>query len=94
MSDTPKPFFNRYGDSLVYLNCDEESVGDYVDKYLLLYRSANDNRIMGCTLSGVSEFHEVGREHSFRDLVAHDSWWIFGLSLGFAAGVIVTWWFG
>jgi hypothetical protein len=48
-----EPWYNRYGDCIVYQIADEAVVADRVDEVLTIYRSALDNRPIGFQMKGV-----------------------------------------
>jgi len=54
-----EPWYNPYGDCVVYQLADEPIVAERVDKVLTIYRSANDNRPIGFQIKGVLEI--IGR---------------------------------
>jgi hypothetical protein len=54
LPDKPEPWYNPYGDCIQYQWTDEETVGDWVNEYLTLYRSPEDHRIIGFSISGIS----------------------------------------
>ncbi|MFP4056992.1 MAG: hypothetical protein ACLF0G_09000 [Candidatus Brocadiia bacterium] len=49
-----EPWYNECGDCLEYLCANEAVVADRVDGILTLYRSAEDNRVIGFQLKGVA----------------------------------------
>ncbi len=49
-----EPWYNPYGDCIVYKMVDEAAVADRVDELLTIYRSAEDNRPIGFQLKGVT----------------------------------------
>jgi hypothetical protein len=50
---TAEPWYNSYGDCIEYRCADEATVADRIDGVLTLYRSANDDRVIGFQLKGV-----------------------------------------
>jgi hypothetical protein len=50
---TAKPWYNEAGDQLEYQSADEAFVGEWINPYLTLYRSLEDNRIIGFAVGGV-----------------------------------------
>lgn len=48
-----KIWYNPHGDCVVFLTANEGVVADRVDEYLTLYRSANDDRVIGFQLKGI-----------------------------------------
>lgn len=48
-----EPWYNPYGDCLVYKMADEAAVADRIDELLTVYRSAEDNRPIGFQIKGV-----------------------------------------
>jgi len=51
---TAEPWYNPYGDCLVYKMADEASVADRIDELLTIYRSAIDNRPIGFQIKGIA----------------------------------------
>ena len=49
----PEPWYNPYGDYIIYQMEDEAVVADRVDELLTVYRSAIDNRPIGYQIKGV-----------------------------------------
>jgi hypothetical protein len=49
-----EPWYNPYGDCLVYKMANEASVADRIDDLLTIYRSAIDNRPIGFQIKGVA----------------------------------------
>jgi len=54
----PEPWYNVYGDCIVYLAANEASIADRVDSALTLYRSAEDRRVIGFQLKDVHALME------------------------------------
>jgi hypothetical protein len=58
MEGTPsfraEPWYNPYGDCIVYQMADEAVVADRVDELLTVYNSAIDNRPIGFQIKGVA----------------------------------------
>jgi len=50
----PEPWYNQYGDCIVYKMVDEAAVADRIDDLLTIYRSAEDNRPIGFQIKGVA----------------------------------------
>ena len=50
----PEPWYNRYGDCIVYQMADEAVVGGRIDEVLTVYNSAVDNRPIGFEIKGVA----------------------------------------
>ena len=48
------PWYNPYGDCIVYQIADEAVIADRVDELLTVYRSAIDNRPIGFQIKGVA----------------------------------------
>ena len=48
------PWYNPYGDCLVYKMANEASVADRIDGILTIYRSAIDNRPIGFQVKGIA----------------------------------------
>jgi hypothetical protein len=48
-----EPWYNPYGDCLVYKMANEAAVADRIDELLTVYRSAEDNRPIGFQIKGV-----------------------------------------
>lgn len=48
-----EPWYNPFGDCLVFKMTDEAAVADRVDELLTIYRSAIDNRPIGFQMKGV-----------------------------------------
>ena len=60
-SDFPgSPWYNPYGDCIVYKMVDEAAVADRVDELLTIYRSAENNRPIGFQLKGVTHIRKFG----------------------------------
>ena len=49
-----EPWYNPYGDCIVYKMADEAAVADRIDELLTIYRSAEDNRPIGFQIKGVA----------------------------------------
>lgn len=49
-----EPWYNPYGDCIVYKMVDEAAVADRIDDLLTIYRSAEDNRPIGFQIKGVA----------------------------------------
>ncbi|NLE60658.1 MAG: hypothetical protein GX616_20120 [Planctomycetes bacterium] len=49
-----EPWYNPYGDCIVYQMADEAVVADRVDELLTVYNSAIDNRPIGFQIKGVA----------------------------------------
>jgi len=49
-----EPWYNPYGDCLVYKMANEAAVADRIDDLLTIYRSAEDNRPIGFQIKGVA----------------------------------------
>lgn len=49
-----EPWYNPYGDCVVYKVADEAIVADRADELLTIYRSADDNRAIGFQIKGVA----------------------------------------
>jgi hypothetical protein len=49
-----EPWYNPYGDCLVYKMANEAAVADRIDDLLTIYRSAVDNRPIGFQIKGVA----------------------------------------
>lgn len=49
-----EPWYNAYGDCLVYKMANEAAVADRIDDLLTIYRSAEDNRPIGFQIKGVA----------------------------------------
>jgi len=49
----PEPWYNPYGDCVVYRAANEAVVADRIDELLTVYRSALDDRPIGFQLKGV-----------------------------------------
>jgi len=50
----PEPWYNAYGDCIVYQMVNEAVVGERIDEVLTIYRSAVDNRPIGYQIKGVA----------------------------------------
>jgi hypothetical protein len=50
----PEPWYNRYGDCIVYQMADEAVVAERIDELLTVYNSALDNRPIGFQIKGVA----------------------------------------
>ncbi|MBU4270458.1 MAG: hypothetical protein KKE86_15225 [Planctomycetes bacterium] len=50
-----EPWYNPYGDCIVYKMVDEAAVADRIDDLLTIYRSAEDERPIGFQIKGVAE---------------------------------------
>ncbi len=50
----PEPWYNRYGDCIIYQMANEAVVADRVDELLTVYNSALDNRPIGFQVKGVA----------------------------------------
>jgi hypothetical protein len=48
-----EPWYNPFGDCLVYKIADEAAVADRIDELLTIYRSVIDNRPIGFQIKGV-----------------------------------------
>ena len=48
-----EPWYNPYGDCLVYKMANEAAIADRIDELLTVYRSAEDNRPIGFQIKGV-----------------------------------------
>ena len=49
----PEPWYNPYGDCIVYKMVDEAVVAERVDEVLTVYNSAVDNRPIGFQIKGI-----------------------------------------
>lgn len=49
-----EPWYNPYGDCIVYKMADEAAVADRIDDLLTIYRSAEDDRPIGFQIKGVA----------------------------------------
>ena len=49
-----EPWYNPYGDCIVYKLVDEAAAADRIDDLLTIYRSADDNRPIGFQIKGVA----------------------------------------
>jgi hypothetical protein len=49
-----EPWYNAYGDCIVYQMADEAIVADRIDELLTVYRSAVDDRPIGFQIKGVA----------------------------------------
>ena len=49
----PDPWYNPYGDCVVYKMADEATIADRIDELLTIYRSAVDNRPIGFQIKGI-----------------------------------------
>jgi hypothetical protein len=49
-----EPWYNSYGDCIVFKMADEAAVADRIDELLTIYRSAEDNRPIGFQIKGVA----------------------------------------
>lgn len=49
----PEPWYNPYGDCIVYQIADEEVIADRIDQVLTIYLSAVDRRPIGFQIKGV-----------------------------------------
>ncbi len=49
-----EPWYNPYGDCLVYKMADEAAVAERIDGLLTIYRSAVDNRPIGFQVKGIA----------------------------------------
>ena len=49
----PQPWYNSYGDCIIYQTANEAIVAQRVDELLTVYRSALDNRPIGFQIKGV-----------------------------------------
>ena len=47
------PWYSRTGDCIIYQVADEAVVAERIDEVLTIYRSAIDNRPIGCQIKGV-----------------------------------------
>jgi hypothetical protein len=54
----PKPRYNADGDSIHYKVTDEAACAERIDSFLTLYRSADDNRVIGFQIKGISAILE------------------------------------
>jgi hypothetical protein len=67
-----KPVYSRAGDCLFYYFEEAESYGDRIDGILTVYRSFEDNRIVGCQIKGIAtivqKFGEFGVELHTKDM--------------------------
>ena len=52
--NTPRPWYNKDGDSIMYINSPDETVTKWVDKYFSLYFSAKDGKLIGFKAEQVS----------------------------------------
>ncbi len=50
---TPEPWFNPPGDCIIYQTSDEPFVADRIDELLTLYRSIENNAVIGYQIKGV-----------------------------------------
>jgi hypothetical protein len=51
---TPEPWFNPEGDCIIYQTSDEPFVADRIDEVLTLYRSLENNAVIGYQIKGVN----------------------------------------
>ncbi len=51
-----EPFYERITDSLIYYARDERSYAKYIDKYLTIFLSVNDDTFVGFEITGLYAF--------------------------------------
>lgn len=55
LPDEPVPWYNEHGDSVVFIATQEDTIGEWVDNHLTLYRSAvNREQVIGFKIKDVS----------------------------------------
>lgn len=50
----PTPWYNKHGDSVIFISAPEDTVAEWVDNHLTLYRSALDDRLIGFKLKDIN----------------------------------------
>jgi len=74
----PEPWYNPYGDCVVFLAANEATYADRVDEVLTLYRAQNDDRAVGFQIKGVQAIIDqfglrgvqIGAEGEGREVVS------------------------